>query len=45
MKEGKTEVTGRRERRRKQQIDYLKETRGYWKLKDGAIDRTVENWL
>jgi len=41
MKEGKIEVTGRRERRRKQQIDYLKETRGYWKLKEEARDSTV----
>ena len=32
--EGRIEVTGRRGRRRKQQLDDLKETRGYWKLKE-----------
>jgi hypothetical protein len=32
--EGRVEVTGRRGRRRKQQLDDLKETRGYWKLKE-----------
>ena len=31
--EGRIYVTGRRGRRRKQQLDCLKETRGYWKLK------------
>jgi hypothetical protein len=39
--EGKTRVTGRRGRRRKQQLDNLKEKRGYWKLKEEALDRTV----
>jgi hypothetical protein len=38
--EGRTEVTGRR-RRRKQLLDDLKETRGYWKLKEEALDRTM----
>jgi hypothetical protein len=41
MKERKIEVTGRRGRRRKQQIDYLEETRGYWKLKEEALDSTL----
>ena len=34
-------MTGRRGRRRKQQLDYRKETRRYWKLKEEALDRTV----
>jgi hypothetical protein len=34
-------VTVRRGRRRKQLLDDLKEKRGYWKLKDEAIDRTL----
>jgi len=41
VKEGKVEVTGRRERRRKQQIEYIKETRGYWELNEEALDSTV----
>jgi len=32
-------VTRRRGRIRKQLLDDLKETRGYWKLKDEALDR------
>ena len=32
---------GRRERRRRQLLDELKETRGQWKLKEEALDRTV----
>jgi hypothetical protein len=39
--EGWTEVTGRRVRRRKQLLDYLKEKRRYWKLKEEALDRTL----
>jgi len=39
--EGSVEVRGRRGRRRKQLLDYLKETRGYWRLKEKALDRTV----
>jgi hypothetical protein len=35
------EVTGRQGRRRKQLLDDLKETRGYWKLKEEALDRTL----
>jgi hypothetical protein len=40
-KGGRTEVTGRRGRRRKQILDDLKETRGYCKLKEEALDRTA----
>jgi hypothetical protein len=36
--EGRIEMTGRRGRRRKQLLDY--EKRGYWKLKEGALDRS-----
>ena len=32
---------GRRRRRRKQLLDDLKGKRGYWKLKQEAVDRTV----
>jgi hypothetical protein len=39
--EGRTEVTGRRERRRKQLLDDLKEKRRYCKLKEEVLDRTV----
>jgi hypothetical protein len=39
--EGRIEVTGRRGRKPKQLLDYLKDTRGYWKLKEEALDRTV----
>jgi hypothetical protein len=31
----------KRERRRKQLLDDLKETRGYWKMKEGALGRTL----
>jgi hypothetical protein len=45
--EGKTEgriyVTERRGGRRKQLLDDLKETRGDWKLKEEALDRTL--WI
>ena len=34
------EVTKRRERRRKQPLDNVKETRRYWKQKQEALDRT-----
>jgi hypothetical protein len=34
-------VTERRGRRSKQLLDNLKETRGYWKLKDEALDRNA----
>jgi hypothetical protein len=34
-------VTGRRGRRRKQLLDDLKETTGYWKLKEAALDGTL----
>jgi hypothetical protein len=32
--EGRIEMMGRQGRRRKQLLDYLKEKRGYWKLKE-----------
>jgi hypothetical protein len=35
------EVTGRRERRRKQLLDDIKETRGYWELEEEALDCTL----
>ena len=35
------EVTGRRDRRRKQLMDGLKENRGYWKLKEETLDRML----
>jgi hypothetical protein len=38
--EGRIEITGRRERRRKQLLDVLKEKR-YCKLKEEALDRTL----
>jgi len=34
-------VTGRRERKRKKLLDDCTETRGYWKLKENAIDCTL----
>jgi hypothetical protein len=39
--EGKIEVMGRRERRRKQLLDDFKVLRGYCKLKEGALDRII----
>jgi hypothetical protein len=39
--EGMIEVTGRRGRRRKQPLDDLKEKRGYWKLKEEALEGTL----
>jgi len=39
--EGRIEVTGRRGRKRKQPLDDYKEKRGYWKLKETALDYTV----
>jgi hypothetical protein len=39
--EGRIEVTGRRGRRCKQLLDDLQETRGYWKLKEEALDHTL----
>jgi hypothetical protein len=38
--DGRTEVTGRRGRRHKQLLYELKEMRGYWTLKAGALDTT-----
>ena len=44
---GRIKVTGRRGRRRAELLDYLKGTRGYWKLKAGGSSRShcVWNWL
>jgi hypothetical protein len=39
--EGRIEMTGRRGRRRKQQLDDLKGKRRYWKLKEEALDRSL----
>jgi hypothetical protein len=39
--EGRTEVRERLGRRRMQILDNVKEKRGYWKLKEEALDRTV----
>jgi hypothetical protein len=39
--EGRIEVTVRRGRRRKRLLGDCKETRGYWKLKEEAPDRTL----
>jgi hypothetical protein len=36
-------VTGRRERRRRELLDDLKETSGYCKFKNDALDGTLEN--
>jgi len=39
--EGRIEVKRRRGRRRQKLLDELKEMRGYWKLRDEALVRTV----
>jgi hypothetical protein len=39
--EERIEMIGRRGRRRKQLVDGLKETSVCWKLKEGALDRTL----
>jgi hypothetical protein len=39
--EGRTTVLGRRGRRHKQLLGDIKETRGYWNLKDESIDSTL----
>jgi len=38
--EGRVEVMGRRGRRRKQLLDYVKETRRYGKSKEESLDPT-----
>jgi len=38
---GETEVTRRRERRRKKLLDDLKDRRGYYHLNEEALDRTM----
>jgi hypothetical protein len=37
----KEEVAGRRARRSEKILDNLKERRGYWKLKEEAVDRIL----
>ena len=39
--EGRIEVSGRRVRRRKLLLDDLKIKRGYWQLKEAALDHTL----
>jgi len=39
--EGRIEMAVRRGRSRKQLLDDLKEKRGFWTLKEEALDRTV----
>jgi len=39
--QGRTEVTGRQERRRRKLLDNLKERRGYSHLKEEVLDRTM----
>jgi hypothetical protein len=39
--EGRIEMTARRGRRSKQLLDDLMEKRGYWKLKEEALDRSM----
>jgi hypothetical protein len=39
--EGRIEVTERRVRRRKQLLDDWEEKKGYWKLKEEALDRCL----
>jgi hypothetical protein len=39
--QGRVEVTGRRERRRKELLDDLEEKRGYCKLKEEAVERSL----
>jgi len=43
---GRIKVTGRRRRRRRKQLLYeLMEKRGYWKLREEALDHTLKNSL
>jgi hypothetical protein len=41
--EGMIKVTGRRERKREELLDGLKEKRGCWKLKEEALHRPL--WI
>jgi len=41
LKRVSMEVTERRGRRLKQMLDDLKETRGYWKLEEDVVDRSL----
>jgi len=38
-------VTGRGGRRRQQLLDDFRETRGYWKLKEEALDLMKSLWM
>jgi len=38
--DGRLEVTGRRERRRQRLLENLKESRGYWKFEEKALNFT-----
>jgi hypothetical protein len=40
-KDGRIEVTGRRGRKHKQPLDDHKENRGWWKVKEAALDCTA----
>jgi len=42
QEEGKKKVTGRQGRRRRRLLDALKEKRGYCKLKEETLDRTLK---
>jgi len=42
--EERLEVAGTQGRRHKQILDDLNENRGYWKLKEEALDRTLFTW-
>ena len=44
-RENRTEVTEKRGRRSKQILNTFKEMRGYWKLKEEALNDNVENLL
>jgi hypothetical protein len=43
--EGRIEVTERQRRRHKHLLHDFKEMRGYWKLKEEALDHNLENSL
>jgi len=41
MKDGRLDVKRRRGRRSRQLQDNLKERRGYWKLREGTLNRNI----
>jgi hypothetical protein len=43
MQEGRKKVTGRRARIYKRLLDDLKEKKGYWKVKEEALDLILLN--